>query len=100
MVSITDNVIFGAARWIVAAFAVCPLMCRFLDAGNERRSARATDRRPKSAKARSRGSWALTGQRALWGFVRGARLRKFEEWRPRMRAQLKRFGTIDAKQGI
>jgi len=27
-------------------------------------------------------------------------LGKFEEWRPRMRAQLKRFGTIVANQGI
>jgi hypothetical protein len=27
-------------------------------------------------------------------------LGKFEEWRPRMRAQLKRFGTIVAKWGI
>ena len=46
------------------------------------------------------GGWALAGQRALWGFVRDARLRKFEEWRLRMRAQLKRFGTIVAKEGI
>ena len=35
--------------------AGCPLLCWFLDAGNERRSAGSTDRRPKSAKARSRG---------------------------------------------
>ena len=46
------------------------------------------------------GGWAPAGQRALWGFVRDARLRKFEEWRLRMRAQLKRFGTIVAKEGI
>ena len=46
------------------------------------------------------GGRAPAEQRVLWGFVRGARLRKFEEWRPRMRAQLKRFGTIVAKEGI
>ena len=46
------------------------------------------------------GSLALAVQRALGGFVRDARLRKFEEWRLRMRAQLKRFGTIVAKEGI
>ena len=46
------------------------------------------------------GSSAPAEQRALRGFVRGARLRKFEEWRLRMRAQLKRFGTIVAKEGI
>src|SRR6266852_2321286 len=43
------------------------------------------------------GSSAPAEQRALRGFVRGARLRKFEEWRPRPRAQLKRYGTIVAK---
>ena len=37
-------------------------------------SARSTDRRPKSAKARSRGSLAPAGQRALWGFDAGADL--------------------------
>ena len=46
------------------------------------------------------GSWAPAEQRVLWESVRGARLRNFEEWRPRMRAQLERFGTIDAKEGI
>ena len=32
-----------------------PLMCWFLDAGNAKRSAGSTGRRPKTAKARSRG---------------------------------------------
>ena len=38
-------------------FAACmsPFMCWFLDAGNNERTARSTGRRPKSAKARSRG---------------------------------------------
>src|SRR5450759_1091632 len=34
---------------------VCPLMCRFLDAGMPRRSTRLGGRRSKSAKARNRG---------------------------------------------
>jgi len=54
----------------------------------------------KAARHEVAGDWAPAGQRALWGFVRDARLRKFEEWRLRMRAQLKRFGTIVAKEGI
>ena len=63
-------------------------------------------RRPKSAKARSRGRFGTGGAAGAMGIfvrgvlVRGVRLRKFEEWRPRMRAQLKRFGTIVAKWGI
>jgi hypothetical protein len=32
-----------------------PFLCWFLDAGNNERAARSTGRRPKSAKARSRG---------------------------------------------
>ena len=59
--------------------------------------------RPASKKrqgTKSREVGGLAGQRALWGFVRDPRLRKFEEWRLRMRAQLKRFGTIVAKEGI
>ena len=46
------------------------------------------------------GGRAPAGQRALWGFVRGARLRKLEAWRLQIPTQLKRFGTIDAKEGI
>ena len=46
------------------------------------------------------GGSAPAGQRALWGFVRGARLRKLEAWRLQIPTQLKRFGTIDAKEGI
>ena len=42
-------------------------MCRFLDAGMTMLSTRCGGRRPKSAKARSRGSWLPAGQRALWG---------------------------------
>src|SRR5271154_3941256 len=74
----------------------CRFLWRFSDAGMQRLSPRSDGRRPKSGKARSRGKLGTAGPRALWGFVRGVRLRKFEEWRPRMRAQLKRFGTIDA----
>ena len=47
-------------------------------------------RRPKSAKARSRGKLGTVRQRALGKFERAARLRKFEDWRPRLRAQLQR----------
>ena len=55
--------IFGVVRFSTFATIsaqscrlwTCLLLCRFLDAGNERRSARSTNRRPKSAKARSRG---------------------------------------------
>src|SRR5512147_2087379 len=36
-------------------------MCRFLDAGNHVRPARSTSRRPKSAKARSRGKLGTAG---------------------------------------
>ena len=49
----------------------CPLLCRFLDAGVTSGAARSGGRRPKSAKARSRGEvWAAGGGRrpALWGF--------------------------------
>jgi hypothetical protein len=38
--------------------------------------------------------------RALWGFLKGARLRKPEAWRLQIPTQLKRFGTIDAKGGF
>jgi hypothetical protein len=75
-------------------------MCRFSAAGMQvypRAEAAGGRKAPRHEVA---GGWALAGQRALWGFVRDARLRKFEEWRLRMRAQLKRFGTIVAKEGI
>ncbi len=38
-----------------------------------RPSTRCCGRRPKSAKARNRGKWAASVQRALWGFGRGVR---------------------------
>jgi hypothetical protein len=37
-------------------------------------------------------------QRALGKFERAARLREFEDWRPRLRAQLKRFGMSVAQE--
>jgi hypothetical protein len=37
-------------------------------------------------------------RRALGKFERAARLREFEDWRPRLRAQLKRFGMSVAQQ--
>ncbi len=55
----------------------------------------------KSAKARSRGRLSTGGAaRALWGFLKAARLRKPEAWRLQIPTPLKRFGTIDAKEGI
>jgi hypothetical protein len=75
-------------------------LCRFSAAGMQvypRAEAAGGRKAPRHEVA---GGWALAGQRALWGFVRDARLRKFEERRLRMRAQLKRFGTIVAKEGI
>src|ERR1700676_3465809 len=60
-----------------------------------------TLRRPAAEKRQGTKSREVGHRRSSEAlFVRGARLRKFEEWRPRMRAQLKRFGTIDAKEGI
>jgi hypothetical protein len=47
---------------------VLPELCRFSDAGVTKLSTRSDSRRPKSAKARNRGSGAPTVQRALWGF--------------------------------
>src|SRR5713101_1046902 len=47
-----------------------PLMCRFLDAGMTNPSTRCGGRRPKSAKARNRGTYAGAEPRALWGFCR------------------------------
>src|ERR1700761_4177049 len=51
------------------------VVCRFLDAGNERRSARAqltgVQKAPRHEVA---GSWALAGQRVLWGFDVGTDL--------------------------
>ena len=38
------------------------------DAGNTRGASHSGGRRPKSAKARSRGKLGAAGQRALWGF--------------------------------
>src|SRR6516165_1760089 len=43
-------------------------LCRFSDAGNDDLTTRSGGRRPKSAKARSRGKLATGWQRALWGF--------------------------------
>jgi hypothetical protein len=77
-----------------------PHLCRFSAAGMQacpRVEAAGGRKAPRHEVA---GSWAPAEQRVLWGFVRGARLRKFEEWRLRMRAQLKRFGAIVAKEGI
>jgi hypothetical protein len=48
------------------------LLCRFSVAGIARLSARSCSRRPKSAKARSRGELGTGWQRALWGFDVGA----------------------------
>ena len=84
-----------------AVYVLCA-MCRFLDAGNDDLTTRSDGRRPKSAKARSRGELGTGWQRVLWGFKRGARVRDrviLENWQPRMPAQLKRFGTIVAKWG-
>src|SRR5207245_2296751 len=53
-----------------------PFLCRFSDAGMTKLSPRTDGRRPKSAKARNRGRWAPTVQRALWGFCRGLGLEK------------------------
>jgi hypothetical protein len=44
-----------------------PLLCRFSDAGMRRLSTRCGGRRPKSAKARSRGKLGTGWQRVLWG---------------------------------
>jgi hypothetical protein len=52
----------------------CLFMCRFLDAGMTNPSTRCGDRRPKSAKARSRGKLGTGGAPALWGFDGGAGL--------------------------
>jgi hypothetical protein len=43
---------------LVEAVATCPLLCRFLDAGMTNPSTRSCGRRPKSAKARNRGTYA------------------------------------------
>jgi hypothetical protein len=51
-----------------------PFVCRFLDAGMTNSSTRCGGRRPKSAKARSRGKFGLMLRRALWGFDSGAAL--------------------------
>jgi hypothetical protein len=49
-------------------------MCRFSDAGNDDLATRSGDRRPKSAKARNRGSYARSAVplAQLWGFERRA----------------------------
>ena len=73
------------------------LMCWFLDAGNKEAPQAQLTGVQKAPRHEVAGSWAPAEQRVLWGFVGGARLREFEEWRPRMRAQLKRFGTIVAQ---
>src|SRR5712672_663026 len=73
------------------------LLCRFLDAGNKEVPHAQPTGVQKAPRHEVAGSSAPAEQRALRGFVRGARLRKFEEWRPRPRAQLKRYGTIVAK---
>src|SRR5258705_6856034 len=73
------------------------LLCRFLDAGNKEVPHAQPTGVQKAPRHEVAGSSAPAELRALRGFVRGARLRKFEEWRPRPRAQLKRYGTIVAK---
>src|SRR5271157_999190 len=50
------------------------LLCRFLDAGNNETRRTPAGRRPKSAKARSRGKLGTGWQRVLWGFHVGADL--------------------------
>src|SRR5713101_7825700 len=47
-----------------------PVLCRFLDAGMPTLSTRSCSRRPKSAKARNRVTYAGAEPRALWGFCR------------------------------
>src|SRR5258705_12473824 len=69
---------------------------RFLHAGNKEVPHAQPTGVQKAPRHEVAGSSAPAEQRALRGFVRGARLRKFEEWRPRPRAQLKRYGTIVA----
>src|SRR6476619_1089944 len=49
-------------------------MCRFLDAGMPTLSTRSCGRRPKSAKARNRGTYGGAVPRVLWGFCRRFRL--------------------------
>jgi hypothetical protein len=51
-----------------------PLLCRFLDAGMTNPSTPYGGRRPKSAKARSRGKFGTDVAAALWGFDSGAGL--------------------------
>ena len=50
------------------------LVCRFLDAATTRQSVRSARRRPKNAKARSRGKLGTGWQQALWRFNVGADL--------------------------
>jgi hypothetical protein len=49
------------------ASAELPLLCRFLDAGMTGRSMRCGGRRPKSAKARSRGKFGTGGAAGAMG---------------------------------
>ena len=51
--ALLDELHSGMMAHIVAI--ECRLLCWFLDAGNAKRSAGSTGRRPKTAKARSRG---------------------------------------------
>jgi hypothetical protein len=44
-------------RMALLLSALSPVLCRFLDAGNKKAPQGSTDRRPKSAKARSRGKF-------------------------------------------
>jgi hypothetical protein len=53
----TGFVSFDDRRWPITAPSqcdVCPLLCRFSDAGNDELSTRSGGRRSKSAKARNR----------------------------------------------
>src|SRR6202035_1605498 len=52
---------------LAASGCTCRLVCRFLDAGTTTLSTRSFGRRPKSAKARSRGKLGTGWQRVLWG---------------------------------
>src|SRR5882724_10690830 len=89
--------VLGSTAAVLGSPCERRLLCRFLDAGNKEVPHAQPTGVQKAPRHEVAGSSAPAEQRALRGFVRGARLRKFEEWRPRPRAQLKRYGTIVAK---
>jgi hypothetical protein len=49
------------------------LLCRFSDAGMTRLSTRCGGRRPKSAKARNRGTWGTGGAAGAYGDLAAVR---------------------------